>query len=625
MTAHPDILPDAGGSLLRRIRYTPLSDLVRGRVTARLDTEQLIARSGIPVELAAIVRQVARRTRLWRAEKAEVAEELIAHFRDSIDRGARPDEVARNFGDSNLAARLIRRARRRGRPLPIRAVLWTIRGVGCLMLACVAAYVFFAIRMHTGTIVIRRNYVAEFNAPILAMKEEDKAWPLYKQAFLSTSAAPELSGITSIHATTKDWPKWAAYAAANQEAIRLYRLAAGKPHLGKVVYDADDPEIIAHRKQRGESLEYYSTRTASESPSLVRVLLPELAILREGARLLASDAIHAMLSHDNARLTSDLSAMLAMADHVAEQPLLISGLTAISLMAKCEAVIDDGLACHPADFSDASLKGIAHRLGGCINQGRLHASFEAEWAIVEDLIQRTFTDDGCGDGWLARPDLLDEWTRGFLPGPEIPTNAPILPVRSALSAGRRRVMDRHREIAALAQEEAATPLWKRRESKADEAQQRMVSGQFERLRYAPLPEITASFSRASYLYEVATLKRDATLTAIALELYHRRRGAYPAALAELVPQFLPSVPLDRYDGRPLKYRLESGKPLLYSVGVDRDDDGGVLPKNASKRWANRDAREWMPPDAARSADPGMRARVPDGDWILYPPVEDSAK
>ena len=48
----------------------------------------------------------------------------------------------------------------------------------------------------------------------------------------------------------------------------------------------------------------------------------------------------------------------------------------------------------------------------------------------------------------------------------------------------------------------------------------------------------------------------------------------PASLQELVPQYLPDVPIDPFGGKELNYRLEGNKYVLYSCGPDEDDDGG---------------------------------------------------
>ena len=77
--------------------------------------------------------------------------------------------------------------------------------------------------------------------------------------------------------------------------------------------------------------------------------------------------------------------------------------------------------------------------------------------------------------------------------------------------------------------------------------------------------------------------RDGIVAGIALELYRRQHGEYPQTLDVLVPQYLPQVPADRINGEAVKYRLVNGKPLIYSVGADHDDDGGRPPTRKTKR------------------------------------------
>jgi len=62
--------------------------------------------------------------------------------------------------------------------------------------------------------------------------------------------------------------------------------------------------------------------------------------------------------------------------------------------------------------------------------------------------------------------------------------------------------------------------------------------------------------------------------ALALAVHKAERGAYPASLAALAPGILKAVPPDRFSGGPLRYRREGGGYILYSLGVDLDDDGG---------------------------------------------------
>lgn len=73
----------------------------------------------------------------------------------------------------------------------------------------------------------------------------------------------------------------------------------------------------------------------------------------------------------------------------------------------------------------------------------------------------------------------------------------------------------------------------------------------------------------------AEAQRRIVVTAIALERYRGKHGAYPATLPALTPEFLKTVPLDFMDGQPLRYRLTDDEHfVLYSVGLDCVDDGG---------------------------------------------------
>lgn len=72
----------------------------------------------------------------------------------------------------------------------------------------------------------------------------------------------------------------------------------------------------------------------------------------------------------------------------------------------------------------------------------------------------------------------------------------------------------------------------------------------------------------------ADLALDATRVALALREFKDQTGSQPDELDELVPRWLPSVPLDPIDGRPLRWSAESSTLLCKRVErlVSRDDD-----------------------------------------------------
>ena len=88
---------------------------------------------------------------------------------------------------------------------------------------------------------------------------------------------------------------------------------------------------------------------------------------------------------------------------------------------------------------------------------------------------------------------------------------------------------------------------------------------------------------------------------LALERYRLAKGRYPATLAELVPEFMHEVPTDIFTGTPLIYHPEPGGAVVYSIGPNLDDDGGIADNQTGK-----DDQGW----AAGAAAPRIFALSP---------------
>jgi hypothetical protein len=98
---------------------------------------------------------------------------------------------------------------------------------------------------------------------------------------------------------------------------------------------------------------------------------------------------------------------------------------------------------------------------------------------------------------------------------------------------------------------------------------------------------------------------------LATERFRQANGRWPAKLEELTPRFLEAVPADPYDGKPLRYRKLTDGVVVYSVGEDRVDDGGVLDRrNPTRSGADLGYQLWnverrrQPPGAAEPAKKG---------------------
>jgi hypothetical protein len=576
----------------------------------------------LPAPLSSLVQQVARLTRLWRAERADVVRELSAHFQDGLTQGQSPDDLARCFGEPRVAAKLIRRSKRRNRPWWWQAWHRSLQGFGVFFLALLAIYLALAVRFFTGKPGPIHDYLADLNAPALAVPAGLRAWPLYRDALL---ALPDLKGDDSPAraATRPGEPRWAEleeFLIEHQDSIAQLRLAASRPALGYPVgYD-----IAPADRELWPDME-----PGSEARfGLVGVLLPHLGDLRQLARLLGSDARRAAAAGDGETALANLVAIIGVARHCRETSSVISGLASLAVHSVMHQAAEDILAAHPDLWSDAQLQMLAHQLAG-VRDDELRVDFLGERYYFLDFIQRVYTDDGDGDGRLAPIGLgqmaaLTTVSRPTPPKDSLGVVDLAGPVAMALAAGRRDMLERHEEYMNLLESEAAKPLWLQRLERADEEMQRLNSQPVERLRYLPLALLLPALSKAARSGEYAMAKRDVLLTVIALELHRRRHGSWPQSLEELVPALLPAIPPDRFDGRPLHYALVDGKPLLYSIGNDRDDDGGRLAQgHGPPTHANEDAKKWRPIEqvAASPALPVGR-RVADGDWILWPPVID---
>jgi hypothetical protein len=72
------------------------------------------------------------------------------------------------------------------------------------------------------------------------------------------------------------------------------------------------------------------------------------------------------------------------------------------------------------------------------------------------------------------------------------------------------------------------------------------------------------------------------VAALAAERYRLAEGHWPESLDVLVPLYLAGVPTDPFDGQPLRLKQLPEGLVIYSVGVDRTDDGGSVSNEIHK-------------------------------------------
>ncbi|HMB95206.1 MAG TPA: hypothetical protein VKK61_04130, partial [Tepidisphaeraceae bacterium] len=163
-----------------KLRYTPMRDLLRGRVSGRLDFDALIAAMNLSSPTKLLIGRIVRKTKLWPLEKVDVANELIAHFSDGLENGASAEQLIESFGNERTAAKLIRRAKQRNRPL-----IWHLfRAIWRAIIALIVIYIGMTGYFYLGRPSPKINYIAVLNEPIEKVPQEQRAWPLYRQALI---------------------------------------------------------------------------------------------------------------------------------------------------------------------------------------------------------------------------------------------------------------------------------------------------------------------------------------------------------------------------------------------------------------------------------------------------------
>jgi hypothetical protein len=374
-----------------RLRYTPMRDLLRGRVSGRLDLNDRLAAANLPGEIRELIRRVIRKTRLWSLEKMDVANELIAHFSDGLESGATAQQLVESFGNEKTATKLIRRAKRRNRPLIWHAFIWLRNFVALLILT----YLLLGVYFYLGKPTPKIDYIAVLNEPLEKIPQDQRAWPLYRQALLmiyetKDADANHLFDLMDAKPDSQNWTSTVNWLQSHQDVLKLIRQAAQKPVLGFVLGpqgSANDPQLFPGTK------DYLS----NSDGLLISLPLSHLNEMRMLATILNGDAMWAAQSGDSQKLVEDVDAIVRMADQLQGSNFLITDLVAVGIRSIALDNVENAAANFPSMLSDAQIQSLAHRVAKPDNDAQL-VSFRGERMIFRDVVQRMYTDDGSGDG-----------------------------------------------------------------------------------------------------------------------------------------------------------------------------------------------------------------------------------
>ena len=280
--------------------------------------------------------------------------------------------------------------------------------------------------------------------------------------------------------------------------------------------------------------------------------IPYLSDIKAGARLLALEAVlHAEDAEPQLAIDS-LTSLFSLARSLSNEPMAISHLVCIACRSLAVRSLDYSI--NRVQFTDEQLAELGRML-----------------AEAEDLsaLARAWAGERCqGIEFFNDPVTYADWLRtdGSLSLP--PSTLIFLYQAAGLSDKDALIYLDYVEGCIKANQ---LPLHQRR--KAVEAVEDEL-GAVSRI-HVLLHKFVPALSRVTELDLAAIARLRTAQVAVAVERYRLSSGRLPDTPADLVPGYLETVPTDPFDGKDLRYRKLEASFVIYSIGEDETDNGGM--------------------------------------------------
>jgi uncharacterized membrane protein len=356
----------------------------------------------LPKKIVSLVLDVVKRTRLWPTEKSDTARELFAHFTDGLEKGKNADQLIKEFGSPKRSAKLIRRACLRKRPLVWQIWRRTWQSTAALFSFVLVVWVILFARFIVAEPTITFDMVQEYDDLSRAIPVEKRAWPLYREGMLKLSkedrAAIRFSDGIELGLNdgpeNKHWPEAKNYLAKNKASVELFLTASTYPQLGFINRDPENNEWF---EWQGLGPDYQLNSFDKQKIDAIETMLPATQEL--GAivlRMLNGEIYLAAEKNDGDRCLRILLAKLAISKHYRQTwscPLTQIGFNQISIVTANLAV--KLMLNQPELFTDDQLVTFFREFEALEIRD---PDFKENLRGIEDFLQKTYTDDGKGNG-----------------------------------------------------------------------------------------------------------------------------------------------------------------------------------------------------------------------------------
>lgn len=541
----------------------------------------------LPGCAAKFIRLVVKKMRYRRSVQQEVEAELAAHFEDKMRECATDEEkeqkaqqLIEGFGDIKLLAILLRRAKKRCRPLWRTVAARSLQAVGALVLCFVLYIVWF----FSGKPAITTNYLVELNRLVRPVADDNlNAGPLYEKAAAIFEDVPseinELLGKKHKEVTAEQKQLIAKWLSDSEEVFELVVAGTQKPYFWRT---------------------YANDENSSE---MISVLLPNLNDFRRIARSLCWRAQLSAEEGQYKNAFSDLKVCYRFGQHIKQEPFLVGQLVGMAIQNFATQALRRILS--ERDIDSATLANWQKEFEQMVAGEDFAVSFETEKLFLYDEIQRCFTEDRFGGGhlYLSRMGALADGLAQDLP--ELVGEMIFSPKGWALAARvlffhpnkeqTREMTDRY--YAFWNKVAHKTPAQIRAEGiNSDKETTEIIKGNVF------LQILTPAVGKVCEVGHRGKPGVEATLATIAVLRYKKDKGEYPESLRQLKDSgYLQELPVDPYTDGPLVYRRMEEGFTLYSVGPNFKDDGGEVAKDGGRirRWGTKEAGDvvfWPVPE-----------------------------
>lgn len=316
------------------------------------------------------------------------------------------------------------------------------------------------------------------------------------------------------------------------------------------------------------------------------ILLPHLAVMKRLTQVLSLRACAELALGQAGQAFEDTRLLLRLVDACKDEPLLISQMVRMAQLALALQPVAEGM----PRWSESQLRALQAQLAGfdfCADARRAMIAERLWCSATIEYIRRSpdkFNQIGGGSGGRQSGLDLVASLMSIAPGGWF--------ALEQLNCSRM-VDECLLPTIDLANRQISPRVSRKAEERISAVTKRSPAGLFLRHHFASaflLPGGSRTARKAAY-FQTAD---DCAIIACALERYRWEKSCYPAALGELQPQFIQKLPHDVINGEPLKYRrTEAGRYLLYSVGWNEKDDGGVISVGKTRDETSLTEGDWV--------------------------------